>query len=236
MLKTPLHIAALTVGTLLSSAALAVDVDVNIGGGRPPRPVVVQPSAYMERVWVPERVVTRTERVLIEPARIEKRAERVCVQPAQILKREERVLVEPARIERVKETVLVQPARVGREYVPPVTENVRVGPVNVTRVIREGYWREVPIAAEYRTVYRDVEVPARYETVYRDVEIPARYETVYRDVQIPAQYREVTRNEVIPGHYEERIVTPRPSVVVEPPRPGGIHIEVDLDKKKKRRD
>jgi len=222
---------------LISSAAFAVDIDINLGGSpRPGRTVMVQPSPVIERIWVPDRVVTRTERVLVEPARTERRAEKVLVQAAQVVRREERVLIRPARIEHVNETVQVQPARVGREWVPALTDRIKVGPVHVTRTIREGYFREFPIEAEYREVHRDIEIPAKYENVVREIEVPARYETVYRDVQFPAQYRDIERREVIPGHYQERIITGPSHVIVEPPRRGGslIDIDIDLDKKKRR--
>jgi hypothetical protein len=219
---------------LPGSAAWAIDVDFNveIGPHRPPR-VVVPAAPVVERVWVTEKVVRRTERMLIEPAHIEKRTERVCVHPAQIVTRNERVMVEPARIERVKETVLVQPERVGRVWVPPVTEEVKIGPVRFTRTLQEGYWREAPIAAEYKTVYRDVEVPPKYATVSRDIEVPARYETVYKEVEVPARYRDVTRDEVLPAHWEERVIAAPPPVFIGPPPRPGIEFDIDLHKRKR---
>lgn len=220
--------------TMLGGAVRAVDVDVDIGlGAHRPRTVVVPAAPVVERYWVPEKVVRRTEKVMVEPPHLEKRTEQICVQPAQVIKKEERVLIQPPRVERVKETVLVQPEHIGREWVPPVTEDVKIGPVRLTRTIQDGYWREVKVPAEYRTVYREVEAPARYEVVTRNIEVPARYETVVREFQVPGKYREITRDEVVPGHWEERVVTPQAApVIVAPPRPA-LDIDIDLGGRKR---
>lgn len=202
---------SLAIGTgllIASQTASALDVDVNINSGRrgPPHVVHPPPQRVVERVWVPERVVERTERVLVRPAHHRKI--------------EERVLVEPARIKHVEERVLVRPERVEREWIPPVVDRVKLGPIYVNRTVREGYWRENRIAAEYRIVHRDIEIPARYETVTRRVEVPA-------------QYRDEIRREVIPGYWEERVVTRQgPPVYVEPPRRSGIDIDIDIHKRK----
>jgi|GEM_PF-4867111 len=225
---------------MLGSAAFAVDVDINIGTRptRPPRVITVEPRPEVERVWIPEQIVQRTERIQ-DPPRTERTIERVLVQPARVIKKEEQVLVSPARIEKVRETVVVRPAQVSREWVPAVTESVRVGPVKVQRTVAEGYFREVTIPAEISTVFRDVEIPARFETRYREIEIPAKYEDVPRVVEIPGRFREVVRNEVIPGRWEERVIQPQPrTVIIEQPRRSSslLDIDIDLSKKKKRHD
>jgi hypothetical protein len=186
-------------------SAHAIDVDINLGHERrgPPRVVQTPPQTYVERVWVPERVIQRTERVLVQP----EHTERV----------HEQVLVSPERIEHVQENVLVRPQRVEREWVPEVVDRVKIGPVYVNRTVRRGYYRDNVIAAEYKTVYRDVRIPAQYKTITREIRVPARYE-------------DVVRNEVIRGHYEERtVVRPGQTVVVEPPpRRSGIDIDIDV--------
>jgi hypothetical protein len=235
MMKTAAGFSALILAATLggvSAYAVDVDVDIRTGDSRP-RTVVVQPPPTVHRVWVPDRVERQTERVLISPARIEKRGEKICVQPAHTRTVDERVLVQPARIERIQESVMVKPPTHGREYVPAVTERVKLGPVNITRTIREGYYRDVSIPAEYRQVYREVEVPAKYENVRREYTVPARYETVYKEIEIPAQYREVTRDVVIPGHWEEHTHSSPPEVIVDRPRRSGIDIDIDFSKKKK---
>src|SRR6185436_13422948 len=127
----------------------------------------------------------------------------------------------------------VSPARVRREFVPAVTEQVKLGPVYVTRTIREAYYREVECPAEYKIVYREVEIPAKYDIVTRDVKIPARYETVYKDVECPAKYKEIVREQVVPGHWEERTVVAPTTTVIEPRR-SGIDIDVEIGKKNRR--
>lgn len=187
-----------------SLSASAVDVNVDIGGRRGPPVVVEGPSrTVIERVWVPERVIERTERIQ---------------DPPYIRTVEEQVLVEPARIENIQENVLVRPERIEREYVPPVVDRIKIGPVYVNRTVREGYWRENRISAEYQTVYREVRIPAKYRTVKRRIEEPGRW-------------RDVVRREVIPGHWEERtVVRQGPPIVVDPPRRGGIDIDINLHK------
>src|SRR5262245_40239460 len=100
---------ALVAPVLMGFSAYAVDVNVDLGGRRGP-PVVVEtpPRTVVERVWVPDRVVERTERVQVDGPRFRKV--------------EEQVLVEPARIDHVEEKVLVRPEHVEREYVPPVVD------------------------------------------------------------------------------------------------------------------
>src|SRR5687768_15076320 len=108
-----IRIASIFAAGVLSAAALAVDVDINIGTRpvRPPHVVTVQPQPEVERVWIPDRIVQRTHRIQ-DPPRIETRSERVMVAPARVIKKEEQVLVSPARTERIKESVLVRPAQV----------------------------------------------------------------------------------------------------------------------------
>jgi len=58
---------------------------------------------------------------------------------------------------------------------------------------------------------------------------------VIRRIEEPAQYRDVVRREVIPGHWEERtVIRQGPPVVVEPPRRGGIDIDIDIGKHRDR--
>jgi len=192
-----------------SVSAFAVDVNIDLGGRRGPPVVVEGPSrTVIERVWVPERVIERTERIQ---------------EPPRYRTVEEQVLIEPARIENVQERVLVRPERIEREYVPPVVDRIKLGPVYVNRTVREGYWRENRISAEYQTVYREIRIPAKYRTVTRRIEEPGRW-------------RDVVRREVIPGHWEERtVVRQGPPIVVEPPRRGGIDIDINLHKHDKDR-
>jgi hypothetical protein len=213
--------------------ALAGDVNVDIEIGQRPRVVEVQPAPVIERVWIPDRIVKKTETVMVSPPHREKHVETVCVAPAHTERQEMKVLVAPARIECVKEKVLVHPARVERQWVPAsASGEAKIGPVTIRGSTDDGYWRDVVIPAEYQVVERRVEIPAKYEIVARDVEIPARYERVVKEVEIPARYDEVTREIVVPGHYEDRTVVPPPTVVVEPRRPL-IDIDLDFGKKKK---
>jgi hypothetical protein len=144
-------------------------------------------------------VVQKTEQVVVTPGRTERR--------------EERVLVEPERIRHVGEQVLVKPATVVHEYVPPVVEEIGVGPLRVKKTVREGY-------------YRDVQVPAVYETVRTEVRAPAHYEVRQVDVQVPPTYQTVTHDVLVPGHWEEVTVVPPPVVVPARPR---SQLDIDLE-------
>ena len=85
----------------MEECGAAVDVDLNVDiGHRPPRVVEVQPAPVVERVWIPDRVVQKTESVLVEPTRYEKRVENVLVEPAHIEKQQLRVLVAPAGVQK----------------------------------------------------------------------------------------------------------------------------------------
>lgn len=179
--------------------ALDVDVDIDLHGKRRAR--VVQPPPTLVRRWVPDQIVRKEERVLVEPARIERR--------------EERVLIEPARVEKRCVKVLVRAARVERRWVPAERrEEVRIGPVRVGHTTPTGYWEEV-------------HVPAQYEIVEQEVLIPARYQTVVREVEVPARYRLVTRDALIPGYWEMAEVQP-PPVIEE--RRDGLRIDLDWHK------
>src|SRR5437868_6611770 len=91
-------------------AEVDVNVDIEVGRRSPPRVVEVQPAPIVERVWVPDRVIQKTETVMATPPRVEKHFETVCVAPAHVERQELRVLVAPARIESIREKVLVHPA------------------------------------------------------------------------------------------------------------------------------
>lgn len=221
--------------SICASRASALDIDIGLGA--PPRPpVVVQPAPQTTRRWVPDTIVKKEERVLVSGPRHERREERVLVEPARRVKKEERVLIAPEQVVHQPEQILVAPASVVREWVPPVQEQVRIGPVSVTKTVREGFFRDVAVPPVYRTVDREVVVPPKFDIVVREVEIPARYEM--RVVEVPAAPRYVTeyREVVIPGHWEEATYLP-PPVVIAPARPGiGLGIDIDLSKRRKERD
>jgi hypothetical protein len=192
-------IVASAVGLERTALAFDLDVDVDLHGKRRER--VVQPPPRLVRRWVPDQVVRREERVLVEPARIEQR--------------EERVLVEPARVEKRRVKVLVRAAHVERRWVSTERrEEVRIGPVRVGRTTPSGYWEEVQVPAQYEIIEQEILVPARYQTVVREVELSPRYRVVARDV-------------LIPGHWEDTEVLP-PPVVEE--RRDGLKIDLDLHK------
>jgi len=226
----------LVVAAMYGGSAWAVDVDIEIDGGRrAPRVVEVQPAPVVERVWIPDRVIHKTESVLVEPTRYEKRVENTLVAPAHTERQQLRVLVAPARFEFIKEKVLLHPARVERVWVPAsASGEARIGPVTIHGSSDDGHYQDVAYPAEYAVVEKRVEIPAKYEVVSRDVEIPARYERTVKEVVVPAKYEEVTRDIVIPGHYEDRtVVLPPTTVVVEPARRPLIDIDLDFSKKKK---
>jgi hypothetical protein len=226
------HVAKLVFATTLTwGTTLASDVHIGVDIGRPHKErYVEQPTC--ERVWIPETVVQRTERVLVRAARTERREEVVCVEEERTIRREERVLVEAARTERVVENVLVRPASIERSWVPPIVEKVKLGPVRIERVVREGYYREIPIAAEYRSQVREYTIPAKYQNVCRNVVIPAKYERVCKKVEIPAEYQDITRNVIIPGHYETRSIE---RVIVTPVR-SNVDVDVEGFMKRKSKD
>jgi hypothetical protein len=230
-----LVLAALCAG---GAYAIDVDVDVNLEAGHSrPRVVTVPGATVIERVWVPQTIVSKTERILVSPPRVERRSEQVCIAPARVESREEKVLVRPGRVEHITEKVLIAPARIERQWVPAeVTGEAKIGPVRISGVVEEGHWRDVAIPAEYRLVEREVQIPAKYDVVRHDVQINARFETVVKEVAIPARYEDVTRNVVIPGHYEERTVVTAPTTVIEQPRHSFIGVDLDLFRKKRDHD
>ena len=225
----------LLVLTALSARASNVDVDINIDGGRTPPRVVTTPGvAVTQRVWIPDQVIRKSERVCVAPAHVERRSEQVLVSPAHIEYRTLRVQVSPGGVERVRENVLVTPAHVERQWVPAeVRAETKIGPVRIKGVVEEGHWREVEVPAEYRVVEREIVRPAQYDVERRQVEIPAQYETVTKEYTVPARFEDVTRDVVIPGHFEERTVVTPATTVIEPGHRSGIDIDIDLFKKKK---
>ena len=96
-------------------SALAFDLDINLGHEHDhPRVVEVQQAPVVERIWIPDTVIHKTERIEVSPPHIEKHTDTVCVAPASVEIRQEQVLVAPARVEVVREKVLIHPARICR--------------------------------------------------------------------------------------------------------------------------
>lgn len=222
----------LLAGLGVTSSTFAVDVDVNIGGGRT-REVVVQPPPSVARRWIPDQVIRKEERVIVEQGHVERREERVIVEQGRVERREERVLVEPEHRERRKQQKLIREAYVEKQWVSGSRDSVRIGPLEVTKKNHDGYWQEVAFPAQYEYVMADVVVPARYETVYKEVQLPPRYETIYKEYPVAPRYEVRAHDVVIPGHWEETVVTP-PAVIVEEPRRSGLDLDIDVFRKRKR--
>ena len=219
-------------GCAVFAKPVAAEVALDLNFGRERQPVVIQRPAEVVRRWVPETVVRREESVLVSPGRLERREEKVLVEPARRIKREERVLVEAEHIERHPERVEIRPATVEKQWVPPVYDEVRVGPVDLKKKIKDGYFREVVLPPVFETVVREVRVPARHEIVVREVDVPARYELKVVEVPCPPRYETINKEVIIPGHWEEVVVQPAPVIV--PGKRNGF--ELDLDIGKRRRD
>ncbi len=218
---------ALASAAFANSAKAEVSFDLNIGQQRPP--VVVQRPAEVGRRWVPESVIRRDEQVLVSPAHMSRREEQVIVEPARRIKREERVLIEPERVEKRPEKIEVRPSRVEKQWIPPVYDEVRVGPIDVKKKVQEGYFREVVVPPVFETVIREVRVPARYDIVFKEIDVPAHYETRIVEVPVPARYETIKRDVIVPGHWEEVVVQPPPVVV--PGKRNGFELDLDIGKR-----
>ena len=223
----------------VGGSALAVDVDINIGHEREhSRVVEVQQAPVIERTWIADVVIHKSERIEVSPPHIERRAETVCVAPARVEVRQEQVLAAPPRVEVIREKVLIHPARIERRKVEGgIAGDLKIGSVKIKGVLDDDHWENVEIPAEYEVVERKVVTPARYETVSHEFNIPAKYETITKEVQVAGVYKDVSHDVVIPGHYEERTVVAPPTTIIVEKRPRPlIDIDLDFSKKKKHDD